>query len=145
ADLTSGFPTGTLAPVQVIVADDAGTLTPGALNPYVQRLAHLPGIASGGLARIAPDGHPADIDLVLTDNPTRTAALHTITGTVRPVAHAQAPAGTVALVGVYLFVASIGTDYNILMISRVREELRAGASPREATRAAIGHAGPSVA
>jgi RND superfamily putative drug exporter len=46
---------------------------------------------------------------------------------------------------VYLFVASIGTDYNILMISRLREEILGGASEREAARRAIMHAGPTVA
>jgi putative drug exporter of the RND superfamily len=45
---------------------------------------------------------------------------------------------------VYLFVASIGTDYNILMISRLREETRDGASPRRAANTAIRQAGPSV-
>ncbi|MEU4098759.1 MMPL family transporter [Streptomyces sp. NPDC026673] len=51
---------------------------------------------------------------------------------------------TVPLI-VYLFVASIGTDYNILMIARLREELVRGATPREAARYAVVHAGPSVA
>jgi putative drug exporter of the RND superfamily len=46
---------------------------------------------------------------------------------------------------VYLFVASIGTDYNILMISRLREEMRDGARPRRAADTAIRQAGPSVA
>jgi hypothetical protein len=32
----------------------------------------------------------------------------------------------------YLFVVALGTDYNILMISRLREEARAGKPPREA-------------
>jgi RND superfamily putative drug exporter len=45
----------------------------------------------------------------------------------------------------YLFVASIGTDYNILIVSRLREELRSGASPQEAARSALKHAGPTVA
>jgi RND superfamily putative drug exporter len=45
---------------------------------------------------------------------------------------------------VYLFVASIGTDYNILMISRLREEMRDGARPRRAADTAIRQAGPSV-
>jgi RND superfamily putative drug exporter len=44
---------------------------------------------------------------------------------------------------VYLFVASIGTDYNILMISRLRDEIRAGMSQRSAT--AIRRAGPTIA
>ncbi|SHH61211.1 putative drug exporter of the RND superfamily [Jatrophihabitans endophyticus] len=46
---------------------------------------------------------------------------------------------------VYLFVASIGTDYNILMVGRLREELRAGADPRTAVRTAVREAGPTVA
>src|SRR5262249_57502769 len=45
----------------------------------------------------------------------------------------------------YLFVASIGTDYNILVISRLREEMERGAGPREAARIAVRNAGPAVA
>ncbi|MEH1123067.1 MMPL family transporter [Micromonospora sp. CPCC 206061] len=46
---------------------------------------------------------------------------------------------------VYMFVASIGTDYNILMIARIREEMKAGNSAREAAARALRHAGPPVA
>ena len=46
---------------------------------------------------------------------------------------------------VYLFVVAIGTDYNILMVARLREEARAGNEPRQAARLAVAHAGPSVA
>lgn len=46
---------------------------------------------------------------------------------------------------VYMFVASIGTDYNILMIARIREEMRAGYGAREAAARALRHAGPPVA
>jgi RND superfamily putative drug exporter len=46
---------------------------------------------------------------------------------------------------VYLFVASIGTDYNILIISRLREEMEHGAGSREAARIAVRNAGPAVA
>ncbi|GAA4604936.1 RND superfamily putative drug exporter [Actinoplanes octamycinicus] len=45
----------------------------------------------------------------------------------------------------YLFVLAIGTDYNILMIARLREEARAGNEPRDAAALAIQHGGPSVA
>ncbi|WP_433008536.1 MMPL family transporter [Kribbella sp. CA-294648] len=45
----------------------------------------------------------------------------------------------------YLFVVAIGTDYNILMIARLREEAELGTDPREAADLAIEHGGPSVA
>ncbi|MFE9728556.1 MMPL family transporter [Streptomyces sp. NPDC005794] len=45
----------------------------------------------------------------------------------------------------YLFVVAIGTDYNILMVARLREEAKEGLTPREATAKSIQHAGPTVA
>jgi RND superfamily putative drug exporter len=45
---------------------------------------------------------------------------------------------------VYLFVMAIGTDYNILISSRLREEFNAGRPPREASRLAIVHGAPAV-
>ena len=45
----------------------------------------------------------------------------------------------------YLFVVAIGTDYNILMIARLREEAQEGRSPREAATEALRHAGPTIA
>src|SRR4051794_41016702 len=46
---------------------------------------------------------------------------------------------------VYLFVVALGTDYNILMIARLREEAQEGLPPREAAAEAIKHAGPTIA
>jgi putative drug exporter of the RND superfamily len=46
---------------------------------------------------------------------------------------------------VYLFVVAVGTDYNILLTSRLREEITDGAGPREAAARAVEHAGPTVA
>ena len=44
----------------------------------------------------------------------------------------------------YMFVVALGTDYNILMITRLREEMREGASPRAAAARAVQHAGPTI-
>jgi putative drug exporter of the RND superfamily len=45
----------------------------------------------------------------------------------------------------YLFVVALGTDYNILMVARLREEAREGLSPRDAAAMAVRHAGPTIA
>jgi RND superfamily putative drug exporter len=44
----------------------------------------------------------------------------------------------------YMFVVALGTDYNILMITRLREEAREGRSPRAAAAEAVRHAGPTI-
>lgn len=46
---------------------------------------------------------------------------------------------------IYLFVTALGTDYNILMIARLREEAREGKDPRTAASWAVRHAGPTIA
>jgi RND superfamily putative drug exporter len=46
---------------------------------------------------------------------------------------------------IYMFVVAIGTDYNILMIARLREEAQEGHEPRKAAALAVEHAGPSIA
>jgi RND superfamily putative drug exporter len=45
---------------------------------------------------------------------------------------------------VYLFVVAIGTDYNILMVARLREEVGRGSTPREAVRQAITHSTSTI-
>ena len=45
---------------------------------------------------------------------------------------------------IYLFVTALGTDYNILMIARLREEAREGRDPHDAARQAVTHAGPTI-
>jgi RND superfamily putative drug exporter len=44
----------------------------------------------------------------------------------------------------YLFVVALGTDYNILMIARLREESREGKDARHAAAAALRHTGPAI-
>ncbi|MET9594733.1 MMPL family transporter [Streptomyces sp. NPDC006516] len=45
---------------------------------------------------------------------------------------------------VYLFVVAIGTDYNILMVARLREEINSGKEPQEAVRRAVTHSAPTI-
>ncbi|MGH3261990.1 MAG: MMPL family transporter, partial [Trebonia sp.] len=45
----------------------------------------------------------------------------------------------------YMFVVALGTDYNILMTARLREEAREGHAPRDALAQAIRQTGPTVA
>jgi putative drug exporter of the RND superfamily len=55
-------------------------------------------------------------------------------------------AGLVFLLPIYmyLFVVALGTDYNILMIARLREEARQGMKPHDAAAHAIRQAGPTI-
>jgi putative drug exporter of the RND superfamily len=55
-------------------------------------------------------------------------------------------AGLVFLLPIYmyLFVVALGTDYNILMIARLREEMREGRDPRQAAAMALRHTGPTI-
>lgn len=61
--------------------------------------------------------------------------------------HLQGKAGLqfVIPLTMYLFVVAIGTDYNILMVSRLRDEARAGSAPRDAVRVAVARTAPAVA
>ncbi|RDI64578.1 MMPL family transporter [Nocardia pseudobrasiliensis] len=45
----------------------------------------------------------------------------------------------------YLFVVALGTDYNILMVARLREEAREGNEPKRAAALAVRHTGPTIA
>lgn len=61
--------------------------------------------------------------------------------------HLKGDAGLIFMMPIliYLFVVALGTDYNILMITRLREEARAGRSARNAAAEAVHHAGPTIA
>jgi putative drug exporter of the RND superfamily len=70
----------------------------------------------------------------------------TLGSTVLVFEHIQADSGLTFILPVimYMFVVALGTDYNILMITRLREEMREGASPRAAAARAVQHAGPTI-
>ncbi|TDD18259.1 MMPL family transporter [Kribbella turkmenica] len=232
-DLQAGFPAGALNPTTVYVRSTDGTpLDPAELTAYAGKLAEVEGVgavlpagADGSPALLDQDKTVAQINVVLSGAPYATSSLDLVDGELRDVAHAEAPAGTTALLGgvtasytdirdansrdlsvifpvaggliaiilalllrsllapivlmiavvlsffssigatvmvfqdaaghagvtfslpimLYLFVVAIGTDYNILMIARLREEAEQGTEPREAADLAIEHGGPSVA
>ena len=60
--------------------------------------------------------------------------------------HLRGQAGLVFLLPVYmyLFVVALGTDYNILVIARLREQAKEGMDPRQAAAIALRHAGPAI-
>ena len=60
--------------------------------------------------------------------------------------HLRGQAGLIFLLPVYmyLFVVALGTDYNILMIARLREQAKEGMPPRQAAAMALRHAGPAI-
>ncbi|HET9498645.1 MAG TPA: MMPL family transporter [Marmoricola sp.] len=71
----------------------------------------------------------------------------TLGATVIVFQHLQGENGLIFMlpIYIYLFVTALGTDYNILMIARLREEARAGKDPHEAASMAVRHAGPTIA
>ncbi|WP_067659411.1 MMPL family transporter [Nocardia harenae] len=71
----------------------------------------------------------------------------TLGATVLVFQHARGESGLIFTLPVimYLFVVALGTDYNILMVARLREEARAGVEPREAAALAVRHTGPTIA
>ncbi len=71
----------------------------------------------------------------------------TLGATVIVFQHIQGEPGLIFMlpIYIYLFVTALGTDYNILMVARLREEAREGREPREAAAEAVRHAGPTIA
>jgi RND superfamily putative drug exporter len=71
----------------------------------------------------------------------------TLGSTVLLFQHVRGEPGLIFMLPVimYLFVVALGTDYNILMVARLREEAREGRPPREAAAEAVKHAGPTIA
>lgn len=71
----------------------------------------------------------------------------TLGATVLLIQHIKGDSGLIFLlpIYIYLFVVALGTDYNILMVARLREEAREGRAPRDAAAEAVKHAGPTIA
>ncbi|MFD3747231.1 MMPL family transporter [Nocardia sp. NPDC058633] len=224
-ELVKGMPAGATQPSDVLVHSSDGPLGDDQLTTYRTALAQVDGVGQVGQAQLSTDRTIANFQVTLADAPESDAALDTVAGPLRDVAHQAAPPGTTAAVGgmtavfvdfedamnhdyaivfpvaailimlvlalllrslvapwylmasvflgfaatlgatvlvfqriqgengliftlpviMYLFVVALGTDYNILMVARLREEAREGHSPREAAALAVRHTGPTVA
>ncbi|WP_067819264.1 MMPL family transporter [Nocardia inohanensis] len=61
--------------------------------------------------------------------------------------HVQGDTGLIFTMPIimYLFVVALGTDYNILMVARLREEAREGNDPHTSAALAVRHTGPTIA
>ncbi|QNP75377.1 MMPL family transporter [Streptomyces roseirectus] len=224
-ELGKAYSAGAAAPTDVYLSSTTGRpLDTSAFASYARKLGAVDGVASAKMTQTNADGTTADFTVTLKYEASTEQAIKAV-GTVRSVAHDEAPDGTEALVGgmssiykdiqaavnhdyrtvfpvaaalimvilglllrsvvapwyliasvglgfgatlgatvwifqdmqghpglmfmlpviMYLFVVAIGTDYNILMIARLREEAREGREPREAAGMALRHAGPTVA
>lgn len=222
--LEKGLPPGATDPTDVLLHSSSGRLTSLQLSEYGAALSGVRGVGVVSPPKVSAGGTTADYTVVLTKDPTSTAAVNLMKDYVRPAAHEAAPTGTEALVGgttsvyadiqqavnhdysvvfpvaaivillilglllrsavapwylmvsvglgflatlgttvlvfqglagqaglvfilpvyVYVFVVALGTDYNILMIARLREEAKEGNGPRPATALALQHAGPTI-
>ncbi|WP_051021513.1 MMPL family transporter, partial [Nocardia araoensis] len=223
-ELVKGLPAGTTQPSDVLLQSD-GALTADQLSSYRNALAGVPGVGQVAEPKLSADKTIADFAVTLDAAPESDAALDTVSGPLRDVAHAAAPAGATAAVGgltsifvdfqeamahdyaivfpvaavlimivlglllrsvvapwylmasvflgfaatlgaavvvfqhfrgetgliftlpviMYLFVVALGTDYNILMVARLREEAREGNEPKQAAALAVRHTGPTIA
>ncbi|MFE7718936.1 MMPL family transporter [Nocardia rhizosphaerihabitans] len=223
-ELLKGMPAGATQPSDVLL-QAAAPLADDQLATYRTALTQVDGVGQVGQAQLSADRTVANFQVTLANAPESDAALDTVAGPLREVAHQAAPAGATAAVGgmtavfvdfedamnhdyrivfpvaavlimlvlalllrslvapwylmasvflgfaatlgatvlvfqqiqgehgliftlpviMYLFVVALGTDYNILMVARLREEARAGHTPREAAALAVRHTGPTVA
>ncbi|MFF5036399.1 MMPL family transporter [Nocardia salmonicida] len=224
-ELLKGMPAGATQPSDVLLHSPGGPLRDDQLTSYRTALTQVEGVGQVGQAQLSPDRTIASFQVTLTETPESDAALDTVAGPLREVAHQAAPEGATAAVGgmtavfvdfkdamnhdyaivfpvaailimlvlalllrslvapwylmasvflgfaatlgatvlvfqqiqgengliftlpviMYLFVVALGTDYNILMVARLREEAREGHTPREAAALAVRHTGPTVA
>ncbi|MEV6273991.1 MMPL family transporter [Nocardia sp. NPDC051832] len=224
-ELLKGMPAGATQPSDVLLHSPGGALTADQLADFRAALVQVPGVGQVGQPQLSGDKTIADFQVTLTDAPESDAALDTVAGPLRDIAHAAAPEGTTSVVGgitsvyvdfkdamnhdykivfpvaailimivlalllrslvapwylmasvflgfgatlgatvlvfqhfqgnsgliftmpviMYLFVVALGTDYNILMVARLREEAQEGRSPREAAALSLRHTGPTVA
>jgi len=222
--LEKGLPPGATDPTDVFLHASGRPLTSAELSAYGAKLRTLPGVGSVAPPQVSADRLTADYSVTLSYDPQSTKAVAELKNSIRPGAHAAAPAGAYALVGgttavfadiqrainhdytvvfpvaaviillilalllrsvvapwyllasvglgfaatlgasvlvfqvlrneaglvfllpmyMYLFVVALGTDYNILMIARLREESREGRDPRQAAALALRHTGPTI-
>ncbi|MGS2809607.1 MMPL family transporter [Nocardia sp. MW-W600-9] len=223
-ELLKGMPAGATQPSDVLLKSTT-PLAEDQLATYRTALTGVDGVGQVGAPQLSADGTIANFQVTLANAPESDAALDTVAGPLREVAHQAAPAGATAAVGgmtavfvdfedamnhdyrivfpvaailimlvlalllrslvapwylmasvflgfaatlgatvlvfqqiqgehgliftlpviMYLFVVALGTDYNILMVARLREESREGHTPREAAALAVRHTGPTVA
>jgi putative drug exporter of the RND superfamily len=104
--IEKGFPSGSLAPIDVIVERADGPVRPADIAVVSHALSTAPGVAgmSGPLER-SRDGHAVRLQMILTDDPFTAAAFNRIPGLRTRAAHA-AP-GVRTLMG-----ASSATQYD---------------------------------
>jgi RND superfamily putative drug exporter len=218
------FSAGAISPTDIFVVSSQ-PLSGQQVASATKQILSVHGVSPAGPAQLSEDGKTAQITVLLSGNPEASSTLDFVEHTLRPKAHAAAPAGTKVYVAgesasfvdvraavsrdlavilpaaaviifvilalllrsalaplyllittalgftatlggtvylfqhllgqagliffipimVYIFVVAIGTDYNILTMTRLREEVRAGNEPRQASDLTIEHSSATVA
>lgn len=222
-DVSRLFSAGAISPTQVLISSDT-PLSQKEIQGVADKLAKVPHVTLGGPVQLSKDKRIGEVTILLSGSPESTETLDYMKQTVRPAAHAAAPAGTKVYVNgesaafadvrsavsrdlavilpaaaviiflilvvllrsvlaplylliavalgytatlggatylyqniigdsgvifflpimVYIFVVAVGTDYNILTMTRLREEVRSGLEPRPAADMTIEHSTSTV-
>ncbi|MFD5436296.1 MMPL family transporter [Kitasatospora sp. NPDC127067] len=159
AEISRALPAGVVDPTSVHVeTEGAGPLSPGALDGLTQGLTRVTGVGQVTKPVLSEDRQAARTDLfapVVLMLSVGLGFAATLGAAALLFQHAMGKPGvnfTLPLplplplpLVLFLFVVALGTDYNILISDRIREEMEHPGPPRAAVARALRHTAPAIA